>query len=584
MMPWGFEYPVSGVVTGAIGAVLLIGIYWLRHRSRRQLVPALFLWDAAERVNQSGRRFLPVFPPGIFYLELAALLLLALGAASPFFAAKDNFPPLAVILDNSFSMLATSPDSSSPRELGEQEVRQLVSRYSGRRILWVLAGREPRLSSDSDARFDFASVWTANEDAADLNEALQLVRRRVPGAEIAVITDRPPEAAGVTVTGDVGYFALGTRLPNTAIVNARRSSDRVLVEVKNFSSRPRPATVRLLPGDGERMELAPGERRKIVLPIPASARENLLEIAVSSPDDAIEFDNRVELLAEDSRPVAVAFAPELGKNATAALERVLEDNPDYRLTTPTDAELLIAPPGTPAGKFHRLLWHGAENDRATVFTELMARSGDELLSGVNLRELNWAAASGVNLPGTVLIQTTTQPVLTRLRRLDNRLDYHLNLVPGLANPVRRAFWPVWFWNLAREIRRERPGPLSRNLHTGELATVRLADEAASPVKLFTPSGEKRDLTPTRNRIAFPMAEAGIYRLTAGECSYEIAATSADAGESDLSEAGRFRHEASRPGSNMLLKLFRPAWAAFLGALALLVLHLLLTGNRRGVRS
>ena len=88
-------------------AVLLLAVlyFWRRH-SRRMKVPALFLWDVKEEQPNAGKSLRISRLPLSFYLEALAILLLAVAAAMPFLMRKSEYPPLAVVLDNSFSMLA----------------------------------------------------------------------------------------------------------------------------------------------------------------------------------------------------------------------------------------------------------------------------------------------------------------------------------------------------------------------------------------------------------------------------------------------------------------------------------------------
>ena len=74
-------YPLA--LLGLAGVPLLVGIYLLRNRFRRQPVSSLMLWLDAREVRQGGTRIRRLQTPLLFLLELLAILLLVLAAAEP---------------------------------------------------------------------------------------------------------------------------------------------------------------------------------------------------------------------------------------------------------------------------------------------------------------------------------------------------------------------------------------------------------------------------------------------------------------------------------------------------------------------
>ena len=101
MSEWitSFEHPAF-LWAGA--AVLpLLALYWFFRRSNVTRVSAIFLWERPETTPESGARWQLRRLPLSFFLEALALLLLAFAAASPFRMAREAYPVLAVVLDNS---------------------------------------------------------------------------------------------------------------------------------------------------------------------------------------------------------------------------------------------------------------------------------------------------------------------------------------------------------------------------------------------------------------------------------------------------------------------------------------------------
>ena len=188
---------------GAFVLLLALLYFWRRH-SKQVRVPALFLWDVKEEQPNAGRSLRLARLPLSFYLEALVVLLLAVAAAMPFFLGKAEYPPLAVVMDNSFSMMASGDNSLSVKELCIKDLERELARFPGRKVHWVLAGSSPlKLVSEQD---DVLGHWTCNSIASDIPSALQMARQLCPGGEIMVLTDHPLADKGIR---DVHWISHG---------------------------------------------------------------------------------------------------------------------------------------------------------------------------------------------------------------------------------------------------------------------------------------------------------------------------------------------------------------------------------------
>src|SRR5262245_19298397 len=96
----------------ALAAVpALAAIYWLRNTWRQVPVSSLMLWLHQTEAQASGLRMRRLETPLLFFLEIAALILLAFAATGPRVDTGQGRWPLVVVLDDSFSMLAGSTQS-----------------------------------------------------------------------------------------------------------------------------------------------------------------------------------------------------------------------------------------------------------------------------------------------------------------------------------------------------------------------------------------------------------------------------------------------------------------------------------------
>ena len=579
MSEWitSFEHPAF-LWAGA--AVLpLLALYWFFRRSNVTRVSAIFLWERPETTPESGARWQLRRLPLSFFLEALALLLLAFAAASPFRMAREAYPVLAVVLDNSYSMRAAPPGGVSPRERGAEELRKRLARHPGRRVLLILAGNEPRLCSDTrEENPDFEKFWTADEPAADLAGALALARMRSAGCELLVLTDRRPD---FPLAEDTGCFAAGTPLGNTALVNVRRGAETILAEALNASSRPRRVQLELNPGGtAGTVELSPGERYKFVCRIPDSALAREISVTLRTEEgDPLPFDNRVVLLPESREPVRYAVAADLPEPAVRELDAVLAGNPDF--VRSDDPELVFGGPGLAAGNHHRFLWNTGRAGQGSWSREpISARPDRALTRGLALRDLRWSADPQLRLPGEVLLRRGETPLLSFRRRIDDRSDLFLNLDPERSNLSRRPFWPAFFWNVAEYLRAERPGPGLHNFRSGDLIAFRIADPAVREVRVICPDGSERSVVPFRRRVLLADLPPGVSRIEAGEEAWSVSVLPLSAVESQLEGAGVFRCEPGRVAQMAENPRTPLGWIALLLAAAVLALHQCLLGRKR----
>ena len=609
---FGFEhYPLLWCAVPVFLALLLL--YLLHRRSKVRIVSAIFLWDRPQASPNSGTRIRFRFPPAIFYLELAALLLLAAALAAPFVSTPETFPPLAVILDDSMSMQAKVPGGKSALESGAAFLKRELRGLPDRRILWIVAGESPVLASDSNARTDFGSFWTGQATSSDLAAASALARRMARGCHLLIVTDRKPE---IELAPDTTCFSEGAPLGNSAIVNARRTAGRILIEAANFSPLPLDASLVLEPGGlRTQLRLAPKETHRIVLAVPDAAAHEAVTVRLENADassNALLCDDEVVLEAEDDSPVSYRVAAGLPAAARSALERVLNGNPAFRpaLTGETpDLDILPAEAESPAPV--HLYWLASPKKKATSAnpsanpqtdqTEnsaanppqnqaedpapsasgpLSPENGSVLTRGLPLDSLQWAVSAN-DLPGQTLLRSGDVPAISTRQNLDRDREIFLNLDPARSNITHHPFWPVFFQNLAQTVRAERFGPARANLRSGELLHVRLPRESQS-LTAVRPDGKSTEIRTMRGQADFRPMLHGVWRLESGKNKWFVSVMGLGAEESDLSGAGPFRHDADKLAV-MPFWMLRPlAWAfLLLAALLLAVHHIVLTRKGGG---
>ena len=597
---FGFEH--TGLLWIALPVFLLLLLLYLLHRrSKVRIVSAIFLWDRPETSPNSGTKIKFRFPPALFYLELAILLLLAAALAAPFISTPETFPPLAVILDDSMSMQAKLPGGKSPLESGADYIRRELRNLPDRRVLWILAGETPTLASDSNARTDFGKFWTARAGSSDLTAAASLARRMARGCELLIVTDRKPD---FDLAPDTACFSAGSPLGNSAIVNARRTAGRILIEAANFSAAPLDAALVLEPGGlRTQVRLAPRETHRIVLAVPPDSARGAVTVRLENPgENALTLDDEVILESEDDSPVSYHAADSLPAAAKSALDRVLKNNPDFRPAsdgeTP-DLDILSAEAESPSPV--HLFWFASpmrkvqlanpagpaadgtagapEEPAPSASGPLSTENASTLTRGLPTDSLQWAAST-TDLPGQTLLRSGDVPVISTRQNLNRDREIFLNLDPARSNITRHPFWPVFFQNLAQAVRAERFGPARANLRSGELLHVR--QPGGVPVlNVKRPDGQAMEIRTLRGQADFRPSLHGVWTLGSGDNKWSVSVMGLNTAESDLAGAAQFRRSADQLAV-MPFWMLRPlAWAFLLLAAALLALHHILLARKGG---
>ena len=422
------------------------------------------------------------FPP--FFLELAALVCLALAAASPF--VRRGAPPAPTrVLDDSASMSARDPAGATPATRAAAElprllrdapfVRVVLASHPAPQSLGLLPRAEALALLRDPARF------AAPDDMLDSAVALA-ERLRAGDGEILVVTDRAPVRP---LPPGSRHLAFGRPLPNAAL-SARRAlasdgSESLLLSLRRFPASPDPLPVSVdfenpvVPGSQNQLsplnfQLSTSEPK--VLPLPSHCPT----LRVSLPEDALLLDNEAILPTAVPPPVPVVFdladpallslarravqatglaalseagaTPEAGSGAGRAPSRpvLLADSPERLRAHRGPALLLLPSVADPAAPSNRLLAGPWLRDPA-----------DPLLEGVDFTGLAWPLPSAPDpspLPGRPLLYCADTPVLSVLApggadpHSASRIAQYALRVPPPASPFfRSTAWPSLVYNL-----------------------------------------------------------------------------------------------------------------------------------------
>jgi hypothetical protein len=584
MLPF-LTYPLA--LAGLAAVPALVAIYLLRRRFRRHTVSSLMLWLDPRPAREGGTRIDRLQTPLVFFLELAALLLLVGAAADPQVQSAQRARPLVVVLDDSFSMRAGGADSARARAVKalEEELHR-SPRYS---VRFVLAGERPQTLGEPARTpreaLDLLEGWHCRAPAARLDEAIVLASEL--GGELGlvlVLTDHPPAAA--PDKGRLQWWAFGQAQPNLAFVTAARTyrdgAERCLLEVANLSDVPRRADLVVEAGEPpspvqhSTPELAPHQTHRLILALP----EGTPALRARLGPDALDYDNTVVLMPVHPRPVRVRVR--VGDDALRRLvDRALRATREA-LVTDTRPEVVFTDAAEPedAGDawLVRLL---RDADGASYTGPFVIDRAHPLAEGLSLQGVVWGAGKGTEVPGAPVIMAGNVPLVTD-QEAGSRHEVRLRLRPDLSTVQDSPAWPVLVANVLGWYASRAPGLSRPNLRLGEEAVLTFAGPH-DPVEVVAPDGSVRRAEVPDRRVAVRGEDVGIYQVRepadrGGAVLARVAANALARDESDLSGCASGRWGDWLDETSLRLEYQSIAWLLVLLALGVVTVHLVLVAR------
>ena len=359
-----FATPLAAA--GFATAAVLTAVYCFRRRSPPKSVGSLLLWPKPSVSLSAARRRDRLRTPPSFWLELFTLVALVCAALTPL-TWRSSSGSLAVILDTSPSMSAGD---------------------AGKKAAEFLEREKKRGAKDA------IRVRTAKDARALEREIASARAIQLPGDEILVLTDRPPEselpAAGIR------WEAFGVPASNCAITAVRRrrrdpAHDSVFIEVRRFGE-GQDSCVLEIEGVGKSTLKFDAEGRAL---FSGTVAANLPSIKASIPHDALDADNEVHLAPPDVPSVSVTLDI-ADKELSSLVKRALDATGYVReyMAPGEAADLVVADRGGGRGATalpaYRLVFlpSGTNYVRGPVWAE----PGERILEGVSLDGMAYALA------------------------------------------------------------------------------------------------------------------------------------------------------------------------------------------------
>ncbi len=563
----------------AVGIVLL---YFLRARSRRVEVSALFLWeglrsDPRSRAARLRRRIEP-----LLLVQLLVLALMTLALAQPALRGlRPHLSGMAIVLDASASMRTRTESEKTRYDLAREGGLALLDEFPSTPVTILQLSRASKvlvpLTEDHDearqALGGSQPTWYGNGTAEALQGLLASQGGVAAFERVVLLTDRPlvPPLPGVEQV----IFGGGENLAITAFT-VREDNDgggsTAFVKLRNDTGVYQERLVRISDGAHSAVLsalLPPGDAQGYALPFPGSRGPSFT--ATIEPEDAFPADDhrtftlqrrlerRVRWIGEPNRYLQAALA------AAYPITLVPADDPDPAdLTVACNAQL------PPEASGNILLVHAGLEGLITIGDEVQAGKlavadpNDPLLVGVDPLDFRVRTTPQVTLPeaGTIVLALGDVAFLYRLEEEDRDI---VLIAPDLlrSNLPLTVDFPLVIRNVLDAFS---PLPAAITCAWSIVGEPIQLDGYGTVVELEDPSGRKLALT--SGAVSFIPQLPGIYTLQTERGTHYLAvnvdpAESEPAGEVLLSDAANVAEEKAQT--------LHPLWPylAGVGFLALL---------------
>lgn len=346
--PWALAL---GLLSG--GIVLL---YILKLRRKKVRISSTLLWETVISDTRANAPWQKLRKNLLMFIQILALLLLALALARPFiFGSAKAGGKVVVVIDTSASMLATdeSPDRLGKAiELARRAVGDLGPAEEG---MLIAAGSTPQLlaSFSRDKRQLLGALDDVRQYAggeADIDAALKLASSVTSGSRsrAVVISDGAlPELDPLAVRDlKLSYTKVGSESANMAITGAGARQNPftgqydLFAAVQSYESAPEDVDVVVNRGaetaDVRTVSIGPGERQEVNLTGLGYSSEPY-EISLDRKD-LLEEDNRAYVTLPEETPLNVALCT---SGESILLRKALENVRGVVLSEYKDGQLYV---------------------------------------------------------------------------------------------------------------------------------------------------------------------------------------------------------------------------------------------------
>lgn len=544
-MSLGFGAPLG--LFGLFGIPVLIALYAIQNRHKREKITTLFLIDAISDDTSTTRKIDSIRLPISFWLQLLSIILSTTLLARLFYTRLEQSEKVLVLIDGSASMAVFS--SKIANALHQIEEKLPV----GNTIEWtIISSDTPHKilyqGSDKGKADEGLKNWKPSGTGHPLHRALEIARQSAPYTRLAaVITDHKEAKLNDTITVGIGEPRnnVGFSGGNTHGDSEQRTGE---VLIRNYSHEPQTRRLTVIQGNQPAIEesitLAPDEIRRLSRTLNSNDGDIRLRL---EPDD-FPLDDYFPMVIPQIRTVRWQFqnGRELLKQIYQLINRFpnleeVNEQPALQIRAVHESELSEMNSGFP-----QIQWIIFENPSDIALSHRV--NGAVAVNHPLVRSLRFASllvpATSITIPehDEVLVWQNNNPVIslggtreTPILRILFDIRY--------SNATRLPAFIILIHRFLDDLRSRIIAHEARNVDTSQLVSVPLPKiEGKKTVQITTATSSRSinvDSSAGKTIIKSP-SEPGFFDiLVDGKSVLHGAASFQDSREADLSKAESF---------------------------------------------
>ncbi|WP_203246070.1 vWA domain-containing protein [Sporosarcina beigongshangi] len=523
--------------------------YFFRKKYEVTTISSTLFWRQSMRETKVSPYLKNLQRNALFYLQMAALLLLVFILLGPFLPKEQEVGGHTIlIVDTSASMLA-GKGQTPLFALQQEAMKELVASRSGEPITIVTTGKEPaivvREQTDEEVLLVAIDKLAVSYEHEHMERALEFARSiaSAGGADIHIFTDSLDRAAFAEGDSDIAWTIHGSEeeLVNVSInkfgaVKTPQGTEAI-VKIINASGVEQTGDIQLTnPLTGEVLleeKFTVEAEKEALLSFKELPDSQALQAEISVADEYKEDNTAAILLGtEVSEAVVDAQLHELVKRAFEAVGLMVSTGSAKELVDAQDSAISVTNDVSLLKKGSKPVIIIGRNDKSTTpVAGAVQSTADPLFTIANIDDVYVSALYPPFTSYTTIASVGDQPFIQRSKRGDIVVLADIELTDWPLHPS----FPLFIWSAAEQLRSDTD---TLGLFVPNERKAVLSGGKAEGLEIYTPRDEYVTTFIDGSNFIAP-AQPGIYKSRDGETE-KLLAVQLEQSEKELVAGASYR--------------------------------------------
>ena len=452
----------------AIFPLVVLLYYFFRKKYKVTTISSTLFWEQSMRETKVSPYLKNLQRNALFYLQMAALLLLVVILLGPFLPKEEAVGGHTIlIIDTSATMLA-GKEQTTWFARQQEAMKELVNSRSGEPITLVTTGKEPALvvreQTDGEAVIAAIDKLAVSYEHENMERALEFARSiaSAGGADIHIYTDSLNRAAFAEGDSDITWTIHGSeeKFVNLSIdkLGAVKTPEgtEAIVKVVNASDADQTGDVQLIDVLTGRLlvddKFVVEAGKDVLLSFKELPESKAIQAKIIVEDD-YEADNSASILlgSEVSEAVIDGQLHELVKRAFEAIGLTVSTGSTNEILAAQDHSVVVTNDVSLLEKGTKpVMIMGRNDESAQLVSGVITSAADPLFTIADLSDVYVSALYPPFPVYTTIATIGDQPFIQKSKRGDIVVLADIELTDWPLHPS----FPLFIWSAAESLRSE----------------------------------------------------------------------------------------------------------------------------------